>query len=96
MKKEVIDKLFERRKGKKRRDSIGCIEEMWKRKREKLEKSRKGGKEIFKKSKKTERSPVKRVQGGKEELENWMREMGGKFERLMEEIRKGFREQKKE
>lgn len=42
MKKEVIDKLFERKKGKERRDSIRCIEEMWKIKREELEKSRKG------------------------------------------------------
>lgn len=34
MEKSVADKLFEGRKGKERRDTIGCTEEMWKRKRD--------------------------------------------------------------
>lgn len=90
-----MDKLFEGRKGKERRDSIGCIEEMWKRKREELEKSKEGEEEVFKRSKKTERSPVKEAERRKEGLENWMREMGGKFQSMMEEVREGFKKQEK-
>jgi hypothetical protein len=74
MEKSIADKLFEGRKGKERRDSIGCIDEMWKRKREEMDKSREEEKEIFK------RSPVKEKEKEREGLEQWMKEMGGKFE----------------
>lgn len=51
------------------------------------------GEEIFKRSKNTEISPEKGVEGEKKELESWMKDIGSKFERLMEEIRKDFRKQ---
>lgn len=41
-----------------------------------MEKSREGEEEVFKRSKETERSPVKGTEKGKD-LERWMREMGG-------------------
>lgn len=67
-------------KKKERSYSMGLIEDMWKRKREKGEalNGSGGGKEdgVFQKSKKTQRSPVGR---GAEE---------GKLERLLKEMRK--------
>lgn len=52
MEKSVADKLFEGRTEKERRNSIGCIEKMWKRKKEVMKKSREGEEEVFKRSKK--------------------------------------------
>lgn len=59
MEKTVADKLFEQRRGKERRDSIGCLEEMWKKKRGEMDKSVGEEEEAFKRSKLIERSTIK-------------------------------------
>jgi len=45
------------RKGRERSESMGNIEEMWKRKREEMDRSREEEEAVFRSSKKTFRSP---------------------------------------
>lgn len=68
---------------------------MWKRKKEELERSGGGEEEIFKRSKLVERSPVKELREGRERIDEWMKEMGNKFERMVEEFREGFKSQER-
>lgn len=53
-----------RREGEGEGGSVECLEELWKRKRDELEKSREGEEEIFKRSKIIERSPVRGIEKG--------------------------------
>lgn len=66
---------------------------MWKRKREELEKSR-GEEELLKRSRKEESLQIKRIEG-KKIIEEWMKEMGDKFSRMIEEFREGFKSQER-
>lgn len=77
---------------------MGSLEELWKRKRDEIERSGGGEEEIFKRNKIVERSPVKEIE--KSELGEWMREMKEGFERMaerteraVEEVRRKFKEQ---
>jgi len=94
--KSKVEKLFEGRVGKERRDSIGCIDEMLKRKRGELNKSGEKEEVIFKRSNIIERSPDRKREREREGLEKWMKEMGGKIDRIiswMEDVKEEFRKQ---
>jgi len=94
--KSKVEKLFEGRGGKERKDSIGCIEEMLKRKRGELDNSGEKEEVIFKRSNTIERSPDRRRVIKKESLEKWMKEMGGKVDKIaswMEDVKEDFRKQ---
>jgi len=69
--KSKAEKLFEDRGGKERRDNIGCIDEMLKRKRGELDKSGEKEEVVFKRSYIIERSPDKRRKREGEGLEKW-------------------------
>lgn len=66
--------------------------DMWKRKREELEKSG-GEEELLKRSRKEESLQIKGIGEGKKIIEEWMKEMGNKFSRMIEEFREGFKSQ---
>lgn len=83
--------------GKKERErcgSTGNLKEIWKRKREKIERSREE-EELLKRSRKGESLQKKGTGEGKEIVEEWMKMMGDKFSRMMEEIREGFKSQER-
>jgi len=81
--KSKIEKLFEGRGEKERRDSIGCIEEMLKKKREEMNKSGEKEEIVFKKSNLIERWPDRKREIEGESLEKWMKEMEGKIDRIV-------------
>jgi len=83
--KSKVEKFFESKGWRERRDSIGCIEEMMKRKREELDKSGEKEEVIFKRSNIIERSPDRRREIEEGGLEKWMKEMGGKVDRIERE-----------
>ncbi|XP_077277353.1 uncharacterized protein LOC143905674 [Temnothorax americanus] len=90
--KSAIGKVKEKEKV--RRESTGNLEELWKRKREEMDRS--GGEEkekIFKRSNMTARSPKKDSEIGVKELGKRMGEMMEEFRAVREELREGFREQ---
>jgi len=79
----------------KRRGSTGCTE-MQKRKRGELEKSGGTEEEIFKKSRLTVKSPDGKTETEREDVEEWRREMGERFDRLenwIKEFREGCKKQ---
>lgn len=101
--KDSTSSVDERLGGKKgerdRRDSVssaGSVDEMQKRKRGELERSGGIEEEMFKRSRITERSLDRKKEIEGESLGKWMREMGGKFDRLeiwMKDLKEGFRKQ---
>lgn len=81
--KRIVDK----KKGEKR-GSIDCLEELWERKRDKMEANGEGEEEGFKKSKLI-------VKGEGKDIETWMNEMGDKMESMMGELREDFKKQER-
>lgn len=62
--------------------NMGNLDDLWKKEREELDKSGSGG-EIFKSSKKTERSPIKvDIETKKKELREMIREMREDFKNI--------------
>ncbi|XP_011883873.1 PREDICTED: uncharacterized protein PF11_0207-like [Vollenhovia emeryi] len=92
---------IKRIKEKGRSGSTGAVDEIWKRKRAELDSS--GGEDIFRKSKKTVRSPKEWVGEGENSLEEMLREMMKELRRevredsrkMMEELKEEFRERER-
>ena len=80
-------------KGRERSESVGILnlEDLWKRKRDELDKS--GGEDIFKRSKKTPRSPRAEAEAGEKELREVIKEMRDEFRSMLGGIREDFKEQ---
>ncbi|XP_011883569.1 PREDICTED: uncharacterized protein PF11_0207-like [Vollenhovia emeryi] len=92
---------IKRMKEKGRSGSTGILDEIWKRKRAELDSS--GGEDIFRKSRKTVRSPKERVGEGENSLEDVLREMMKELRRevredsrkMIEELKEEFRERER-
>ncbi|XP_024867531.1 golgin subfamily A member 6-like protein 22 [Temnothorax curvispinosus] len=95
--KKVIDRVKEKDRG--RRGCTGStgstvtLEELWKRKREELDKSVEEKEDIFKRSNITARSPKTDAEIGVRELREIIGEMREDFRSMREEFKKGFKEQ---
>lgn len=81
------------RKERERCRSTGSLE-LWKRKREEMERSGEE-EELLKRSRKRESLQKKGTEEGKEIIEEWMKMMKDKFSGMMEEVRDGFRSQER-
>jgi len=92
--KSKVEKLFKGTGEKERRNSIGCTEKILKKKRGEMDKSGEKEEVIFKRSNIIERSSVRKREIEGEGLEKWMKETGGKVDRIvswMEDVKEEFR-----
>ncbi|KYN38937.1 hypothetical protein ALC56_06697, partial [Trachymyrmex septentrionalis] len=81
----------------KRRNSVRYEEEIQKRKRGELEKSGRIEEEIFKRSRLTERTPERKIESEREgEFREGYRKQENRFLELIEEIRKKYKNQRRE
>jgi len=82
-------------KDRERSESIGSLDEIWKRKREEMEKSGEEEEGIFRECKKTPTSSGTGTVEGEKEWGNLMKEMKMELRKVVEEIKDEIRDQKK-